>query len=243
MNLYSPISARRRRSSSPTFKDWDIKFPSIGKDAIVFEQAGQIWRYDLASGQAAAFRSLSRKTSLPAAPASLTPASTSAPSPPGLTQTRHRRRAWRALLRPGKRGHSTQPTRTSNAHERECCLVAGRQVDRLQLRRHRRERALHPFAGRQGRAATDHERRGHLITTARSWSPDSTKLLWSDRLLRLRYVDVASKASRWWIRISGERSAATAGRQTAMDRVGAAGGEGNCRAFSCSRRAIRSRRR
>ena len=26
------------------------------------------------------------------------------------------------------------------------------------------------------------------------WSPDSKKLLWSDRLQRLRYVDVASKA-------------------------------------------------
>src|SRR5205823_12532283 len=36
-----------------TFKDYDIKFPSIGKDAIVFEQAGYIWRYDLASGQSA----------------------------------------------------------------------------------------------------------------------------------------------------------------------------------------------
>ena len=26
------------------------------------------------------------------------------------------------------------------------------------------------------------------------WSPDSKKLLWSDRLQRLRYLDVASKA-------------------------------------------------
>ena len=34
------------------FTDYDIKFPSIGKDSIVFEQAGYIWRYDLASGQA-----------------------------------------------------------------------------------------------------------------------------------------------------------------------------------------------
>ena len=28
---------------------------------------------------------------------------------------------------------------------------------------------------------------------APKWSPDSKKLLWSDRLQRLRYVDVASK--------------------------------------------------
>src|SRR5207244_3451641 len=34
------------------FTDFDIKFPSIGKQSIVFEQAGYIWRYDLATGQA-----------------------------------------------------------------------------------------------------------------------------------------------------------------------------------------------
>src|SRR5207249_7489208 len=33
--------------------DFDIKFPSIGKGSIVFEQAGYIWRYDLGTGQAA----------------------------------------------------------------------------------------------------------------------------------------------------------------------------------------------
>src|SRR5207247_2360155 len=32
--------------------DFDIKFPSMGKQSIVFEQAGHIWRYDLATGQA-----------------------------------------------------------------------------------------------------------------------------------------------------------------------------------------------
>ena len=32
------------------------------------------------------------------------------------------------------------------------------------------------------------------ITMQPKWSPDSKKLLWSDRLQRLRYVDVATKA-------------------------------------------------
>ena len=32
------------------------------------------------------------------------------------------------------------------------------------------------------------------ITMHRTWSPDSKKLLWSDRLQRLRYIDVATKA-------------------------------------------------
>ena len=53
MNLYSIDLTSKETKQLTNFKDYDIKFPSIGKDAIVFEQAGYIWRYDLASGQAA----------------------------------------------------------------------------------------------------------------------------------------------------------------------------------------------
>src|SRR5262249_393061 len=30
------------------FKDFDVKFPSLGDHAIVFEQGGWVWRFDLA---------------------------------------------------------------------------------------------------------------------------------------------------------------------------------------------------
>src|SRR5205823_8491039 len=53
MNLFSTDLTGKDTKQLTTFKDYDIKFPSIGKDAIVFEQAGFIWRYDLASGKAA----------------------------------------------------------------------------------------------------------------------------------------------------------------------------------------------
>ncbi|PYJ89282.1 MAG: hypothetical protein DME70_02385, partial [Verrucomicrobia bacterium] len=53
MNLFSTDLTGKDTKQLTNFKDYDIKFPSIGKDAIVFEQAGYIWRYDLASGQAA----------------------------------------------------------------------------------------------------------------------------------------------------------------------------------------------
>ena len=52
MNLYSIDLTTKETKQLTNFKDFDIKFPSLGKDAIVFEQAGYIWRYDLASGQA-----------------------------------------------------------------------------------------------------------------------------------------------------------------------------------------------
>ena len=65
MNLFSIDLASKQTKQLTTFKDFDIKFPSIGKDSIVFEQAGYIWRYDLGSGRARPCRSRSRKISRP----------------------------------------------------------------------------------------------------------------------------------------------------------------------------------
>src|SRR5258708_29071034 len=53
MNLFATDLTSKETKHLTTFKDFDIKFPSIGKDSIVFEEAGYIWRYDLASGQSA----------------------------------------------------------------------------------------------------------------------------------------------------------------------------------------------
>src|SRR5947208_691455 len=53
MNLFAIDLTTKETKQLTTFKDFDIKFPSIGKDSIVFEEASYIWRYDLASGQAA----------------------------------------------------------------------------------------------------------------------------------------------------------------------------------------------
>ena len=50
-------------------------------------------------------------------------------------------------------------------------LVAGRQMDRLQLRRDRRERALRPLAGWQRPAATDNQQRRYLLLSSRSGRP------------------------------------------------------------------------
>src|SRR6202030_2794399 len=52
MNLFVVDLATKETKQLTTFKDFDIKFQSIGKESIVFEQAGYIWRYDLKSGQA-----------------------------------------------------------------------------------------------------------------------------------------------------------------------------------------------
>src|SRR5437870_627041 len=52
LNLFSIDLTSKETKQLTSFKDYDVKFPSIGKDSIVFEQAGYIWRYNLATGQA-----------------------------------------------------------------------------------------------------------------------------------------------------------------------------------------------
>ena len=50
LNLYClRPEDRRRPASSPDFTEFDIKFPSLGDKAIVFENGGFIYRFDLAS--------------------------------------------------------------------------------------------------------------------------------------------------------------------------------------------------
>ena len=57
MNLFSTELASKETKQLTSFKDFDIKFPSIGKDSIVFEQAGLSGATIWLSGQAPPFRS------------------------------------------------------------------------------------------------------------------------------------------------------------------------------------------
>lgn len=47
MNLYSYDLTTKETKQQTFFNEFDIKFPSLGNDAIVFENGGYIYRYDL----------------------------------------------------------------------------------------------------------------------------------------------------------------------------------------------------
>ncbi|MBA3849412.1 MAG: protease, partial [Opitutus sp.] len=52
MNLYSYDLATKKTAQHTAFKDYDVKFPSLGQGGIVFEQAGCIWHFDLKTAKA-----------------------------------------------------------------------------------------------------------------------------------------------------------------------------------------------
>ncbi|MBK6377890.1 MAG: PD40 domain-containing protein [Xanthomonadales bacterium] len=51
MNLFAMPATGGEARQVTTFKDFDVLWPSAGKDAIVFENGGAIWRFDAHSGE------------------------------------------------------------------------------------------------------------------------------------------------------------------------------------------------
>src|SRR5437667_6114684 len=194
MNLFSIDLTSKETKQLTTFKDFDIKFPSLGQDSIVFEQAGDIWRYDLATGQAAPVP-IEIKEDFDSGRGGLVDASKHLESvnlaPDGERTVVVARGDLFSV--PAKNGTARNLSKTSGAHERDAVWSPdGKWIaynsdatggNELYVR------------SQGGKGETEQITNGaDTYYYAPKWSPDSKKLLWSDRLQRLRYVDVASKA-------------------------------------------------
>jgi tricorn protease len=194
MNLYVSDLATKEAKQLTNFRDFDIKFPSIGKDSIVFEQAGQIWRFDLASGQAAPVP-ITIAEDFASGRAGLVDAGkhvqSVATSPDGKRVIAVARGELFSV--PGKDGTPRNLSRTSGAHERDAVWSPdGKWIAYNSDATGENELYIRP---QDGKAEPQQVTTGADTYYYRPiWSPDSTKLLWADRLQRLRYVDVPSKA-------------------------------------------------
>jgi tricorn protease len=194
MNLFVIDLATKETKQLTHFTDYDIKFPSIGKDSIVFEQAGYIWRYDLASGQATPVP-IEIKEDFAIGRSALVDAAkhieTVNLAPDGERSITVARGDLFSV--PAKNGTPRNLTKTSGAHERDAVWspdgkwiaynsdVTGE--NELYVR------------SQDGKGEPQQITSGaDTYYYAPKWSPDSKKLLWSDRLQRLRYIDVATKA-------------------------------------------------
>ncbi len=194
MNLFSIEPGSKEAKQLTNFKDYDIKFPTIGKDAIVFEQAGQIWRYDLASSKATAVPIRIRED-LASGRTAFVDASKHTESvnlaPDGQRAVVVARGDLFSV--PAKDGAARALGKTSHAHERDAVWSP----DGKWIAYNSDETGENELYVR----AQDGKGQPQQLTKSADtyfyqpiWSPDSKKLLWSDRLQRLRYVDVASKA-------------------------------------------------
>ena len=194
MNLFSIDLATKELKQLTQFKDYDIKFPSIGKDAIVFEQAGYIWRYDLASKQATPVP-IQIKEDLAAGRSALVDASKHIESVSLAPDGERAIVVGRGDLFsvPAKDGTPRDLSRTSNAHERDAVWSPdGKWIAYNSDITGENELYVRSQEGKGAPAQVTNGADTYYYKAI--WSPDSKKLLWSDRLQRLRFIDVASKA-------------------------------------------------
>src|SRR5436305_7435582 len=193
MNLFAIDLASKETKQLTTFKDFDIKFPSIGKDSIVFEEAGYIWRYDLASGQAAPIPIEVKEDFASGRPA-FVDASKHIESvnlaPDGERAIVVARGDLFSV--PMKEGTARNLSKSSNAHERDAIWSPdGKWIAYNSDVTGENELYVRAQDGK-GDAVQLTSGADTYYYTAK-WSPDSKKLLWSDRLQRLRFVDVTTK--------------------------------------------------
>jgi tricorn protease len=194
MNLYAVDLATKETKQLTHFTDFDIKFPSIGKQSIVFEQAGYVWRYDLATGEATPV-AIEIKEDFDSGRGGLVDASKHLESvnlaPDGERTIVVARGDLFSV--PAKNGTPRNLSKTSGAHERDAVWSPdGKWIAYNSDATGENELYVR---SQDGKSDPQQVTKGaDTYYYASKWSPDSKKLLWSDRLQRLRFVDVATKA-------------------------------------------------
>jgi tricorn protease len=193
MNLYvyEPDSKKTRQLTE--FKDFDIKFPSLGDAAIVFENGGWIYRFDLSSEKTekVSVRILEDDTASRGGIVSVSKNVTNYEIAPDGKRALFGARG-EVFTVPATTGPTRNLTNTPGAHERNSKWSPdGKWIAFVSDATGEDE--IH-VVNPNGR-----EQPVQLTTGADTykyevhWSPDSKKVLWTDKKLRICYVDVATK--------------------------------------------------
>jgi tricorn protease len=193
MNLYSYDLASKQTKQHTTFKDFDAKFPSLGKGGIVFEQGGWIWHFDLATERARQVPIVVREDLAIARDGLVNVSKNVArvrPAPDGKRAVVAARGELFSV--PAKTGPIRALTSNSDSHERDAAWSPdGKWIAYISDQTGENELWIR---AQDGKGAPQQITRGaDTYYFAPGWSPDSRKLLWGDRKMRLRFVDVTTK--------------------------------------------------
>jgi len=193
MNLFVVDLATNQTKKLTNFTDFDVKFPSLGDKAIVFENGGFLYTLDLASEQVNKI-TIALHEDLVTGRDGITDVSKSVTnfeiSPDGNRALFGAR--GDVFTVPAKHGATRNLTASPGIHERNSkwspdgkwisCVSDASGEDELYV------------------VAQDGTGEAMQLTSGSDtykyqpiWSPDSKKLLWSDKKLRLQYVDIATK--------------------------------------------------
>ncbi len=193
MNLFVYDAKTKTQRQLTRFADFDLKFPSLGDQAIVFENGGFLYRFDLAEEKAvrvpveihedfAAGRG---------GPLDVSKATTSFDlAPDGARAVLGARGDLFSV--PAKNGPTRNLTETPGAHERNAVwspdgqwiayVGDGTGDDEIYMR-------SQDGAGEPVQLTRNADTYKYSLT----WSPDGKRILWSDKKNRLQFVEIGSK--------------------------------------------------
>ena len=207
MNLYVYDLTTKETKKLTNFTDFDIKFPSLGDNAIVFENGGYIYKFDLATNKAekvkiylnedfAGGRGELKDVSKEIANYEISPDGNRA-----LFGAR-----GDIFTVPAKNGNTRDLTNTSGVHERNSKWSPdGKWIAYISDASGEDELYILAQDGKSDPIQVTND--GETYKYQMYWSPDSKKLLWGDKMQRLQYVDIdtkkitlVDKATAWEIR-------------------------------------------
>jgi tricorn protease len=194
MNLYVQAVGDKTAKQLTQFADFDVKFPSLGDKAIVFENGGWLYRFDLTTQKAEKVPVRISEDQVGSRPEIIHVngnVTEYGVSPDGKRAVFGAR--GEVFTVPAQSGPTRNLINTSGAHERNATWSPdGKSIAYVSDLSGEDEVYVVPSDGKgPARRLTD---KGDTYKYDISWSPDSKKILWGDKKLRLQYVNVETKA-------------------------------------------------
>jgi tricorn protease len=193
LNLFSYELASKQVAQLTHFTDFDVMWPSLGPDAIIFENGGYLYTFDFQSNQP---KKLS--ISLPSEQSQILKhwASVSKLITDFDISPEGKRAVFAArgdvFTAPAKEGSARNLTRTPGIREKEVAWSPdGRWISYVSDRTGEDEIYISPQDGIGAEKQITSGYKGFKFTPA--WSADSKKLAWGDKDLKLWYIDVNEK--------------------------------------------------
>ncbi|MBE0460629.1 MAG: PD40 domain-containing protein [Candidatus Aminicenantes bacterium] len=193
MNLYVYDVGTQETRKLTNFSEFDIKFPSLAPKAIVFENGGYLFRFDIEKEEAKKIPVIiaddmnSGRSKLVEVNEKITNYEISPDGKRALFGAR-----GEIFTVPAKYGNTRNLTNTCGVHERSSKWSPdGKWIAFISDATGEDEIYIIPQdgSGPPQKLTKDADTYKYQII----WSPDSSKILWNDKLLRLNYLDIKTK--------------------------------------------------
>ncbi|MEI6577154.1 MAG: S41 family peptidase [Bacteroidota bacterium] len=193
MNLFVYNTVNKETRKLTTYNDYDIKFPSLGDNGIIYEHAGYLYIFDLATEKSEKLNITiaddfdNGRNKLKDASKNINTANI---SPDGKRLIIGARGDIFSV--PAKSGITRNLTQSSNAHDRNAVWSPdGKSIAWLSDKNGEYEIYVQKQDGSEAPIPLTSGADTYKFNI--EWSPDSKLILWNDKRLRLQFVDVDSK--------------------------------------------------